>query len=124
MRHQWWRLVGGWADKSANLQSDLGIEPPIINARSETVTQLLSFRGALAKRWAIVPAEVFYDWGRPEGQLKQPFAIARAGGSPLALAGLWEGFKWASGEVTRTFCLLTTSSDRDMLSVHDRMPAS
>jgi putative SOS response-associated peptidase YedK len=40
----------------------------------------------------------------------------------LALAGLWEWFKWPSGEVTRTFCILTTTSNRDVDIVHDRMP--
>jgi len=64
-----------------------------------------------------------YGWRRPEGQPKQPFAIARADGSPLALAGLWEGFKGATGEVTRTFCILTTSSSQLMQTVHDWMSA-
>ena len=64
-----------------------------INARAETVAQLPTFRGAFAKRRAVVVVEAFYEWRRPEGQPKQPFAIARADGSPLALAVLWEGFK-------------------------------
>ncbi|NPD66304.1 SOS response-associated peptidase (plasmid) [Lichenicola cladoniae] len=93
-----------------------------INARAETVAQLPTFRGAFAKRRAIVVMEAFYEWRRPEKQPKQPFAIARADGSPLALAGLWEGFKEASGEIIRTFCLLTTSSNELMGTVHDRMP--
>lgn len=93
-----------------------------INARAETVAQLPTFRGAFAKRRAIVVMEAFYEWRRPEKQPKQPFAIARADGSPLALAGLWEGFKGASGEVIRTFCLLTTSSNQLMGTIHDRMP--
>ena len=93
-----------------------------INARAETVAQLPTFRGAFAKRRAIVVMEAFYEWRRPEKQPKQPFAIARADGSPLGLAGLWEGFKGASGEVIRTFCLLTTSSNQLMGTIHDRMP--
>jgi putative SOS response-associated peptidase YedK len=76
--------------------------------------------GAFAKRRAIVPVEAFFEWRRPEREPKQPFAIARADGSPLALAGLWEGYRRPSGEVTGTFCILTTSSNRDMLNVHDR----
>lgn len=79
--------------------------------------------GRLAKRRTIVVIEALYGLRRPEGQPKQPFAIARADGSPLALAGLWEGFKGATGEVTRTLCILTTSSSRLMQTVHDWMSA-
>jgi putative SOS response-associated peptidase YedK len=84
--------------------------------------QLRTFRGKFAKRRAIVPIVAFFKCRRSEGRPKQPLVIARADGSPPALAGLWEGYKWASGKVTRTFCILTTSSHRDMQSVHDRMP--
>ena len=66
--------------------------------------------------------EAFYEWRRREGAPKQPFAIGRADGTPLALAGLWEGWKGADGEVVRSFCILTTVGSAVMLSVHDRMP--
>ena len=32
-----------------------------------------------------------------------------------------EGYRWASGEVTRRFCILTTTSNQDIQHVHDRM---
>ena len=47
------------------------------------------FRGALANRRGIVPADAFYEWQAIEGG-KQPHAIARQDGKPLAFAGLWE----------------------------------
>jgi putative SOS response-associated peptidase YedK len=74
------------------------------------------------KRRAIVPIPTFYEWRRREGAPKQPVAIARADGSPLALAGLWESCRCAGGEMTWKFCILTTTSTRDMDIVHDRMP--
>ena len=40
----------------------------------------------------------------------------------MAFAGLWEGFRWPSGEVTRTFCIITTSANEVMQPIHDRMP--
>ena len=110
-----WGLLPSWT------KDPKGAQRPI-NARSETVAKLPSFRGAYAKRRAIVPAHVFYEWKREPGQPKLPFAIARADGSPLALAGLWEGFKGADGEVVRTFCLLTTAANQPLQAVHHRMP--
>ncbi len=76
------------------------------------MAKLPTFRDAYAKRRAIVPVQAFYEWKREPDQPKVPFAIARADGSPLALAGLWEGWKGADGEVVRTFCLLTTEANR------------
>ena len=35
----------------------------------------------------------FYEWKAIEGG-KQPYAIARQDGQPMAFAGLWEGFRW------------------------------
>ncbi|MDQ2802251.1 MAG: SOS response-associated peptidase [Pseudomonadota bacterium] len=107
-----WGLLPSWTKDPAHAKRP-------INARSETVAQLPTFRGAFAKRRAIIPMRAFYEWRRREGQPKQPFAIARADGSPLALAGLWEGFKSASGEVTRTFAILTTTANRPMRDLHD-----
>ena len=107
-----WGLLPGWTKDAATAR-----RPG--NARSETVAKLPSFRGAYAKRRAIVPVEAFYEWRRRDGQSKQPFASARADGSPLALAGLWEDYRWPSGEVTRTFSVFATTANRLMRSVHD-----
>lgn len=46
---------------------------------------------AFATRRCIVPAAAFYEW-RKIGK-KQPFAFARQDGQPIALAGLWEGWR-------------------------------
>jgi putative SOS response-associated peptidase YedK len=40
----------------------------------------------------------------------------------MAFAGLWERFRRPSGEVTRTFTIITTSANADMAGLHDRMP--
>ena len=57
-----------------------------------------------------------------DGITKQPIAIARCDGEPLAFAGLWEGYRWPSGETTRTFCIITTEPNALMVPIHDRMP--
>ena len=92
-----------------------------INAKSETIATSGMFRGALAARRCVVPADAFYEWkAMPDG--KQPYAIARADGAPLAFAGLWEGWRDPAGEVLRTFTIATTAANDDMAALHDRMP--
>ncbi len=92
-----------------------------INARSETVASSGLFRGALAVRRCLVPADAFYEWRTtPAG--KQPYAIARQDRTPLAFAGLWEGWRSALGETLRTFTILTTAANGAMSALHDRMP--
>ena len=92
------------------------------NARADTVAKLPSFRGAFAARRCIVPADAFYEWKR-DGKLKQPFAFARADGALLALGGIWESWTDpASGDVTRSFAIVTTDANGTMAPIHDRMP--
>ena len=92
-----------------------------INARAETVAGSSIFRAAFAKRRCIVPADAFYEW-QTVASGKQPYAIARADGAPLALAGLWEGWRDPNGEVLRTFTILTTVANQDLAWLHKRMP--
>ncbi|MFK8253266.1 SOS response-associated peptidase [Ancylobacter terrae] len=111
-----WGLVPVWS-------SDLKIAWKTINARAETVATTPAFRGAWkARRRCIVPVDGFYEWRR-EGKQKQPFMIARKDGKPLALAGLWEGWRDPqSGEWLRTFTILTCDASPFMAPLHDRMP--
>lgn len=45
-----------------------------------------------------------------------------ADGAPLVFAGLWEGWRSPTGEVLRTFAILTTVANGIMSSLHGRMP--
>ncbi|MFG1284252.1 SOS response-associated peptidase [Xanthobacter autotrophicus] len=95
----------------------------LINARAETAPEKLSFRAAWrARRRCIVPADGFYEWVRAPGH-RQPFFISRSDGRPMALAGLWEGWKDpATGQWLRTFTILTTAADSKLRPLHERMP--
>jgi putative SOS response-associated peptidase YedK len=92
-----------------------------MNARAETVASSGMFRGALASRRCLVPADAFYEW-RAMADGKQPYAIARADGEPLAFAGLWEGWRDPAGQVFRTFTIITTAANAEMSRLHSRMP--
>lgn len=53
---------------------------------------------------------------------KQPFFIHPSAGAFLALAGIWECNESRNGEIAESFAILTTTPNRVMAAVHDRMP--
>lgn len=108
-----WGLLPYWTADPAKARRP-------INARAETVAASGMFKGAFAARRCIVPASAFYEWRK--NTPKQPFAVTRQDGQPIAMAGLWEGYRWPSGEVTRSFTIITTPANALMRSIHDRMP--
>ncbi len=110
-----WGLVPHWAP-------DLKTGGRMFNARAETLTTSPAFRDAFKRRRCLVPVDSFYEWKR-EGSIRQPYNIARADGRPLALAGLWAGWKDPDADaVVRTFTIVTTSPNEAVADLHDRMP--
>jgi putative SOS response-associated peptidase YedK len=109
-----WGLVPHWAKDPKSVRQP-------INARAETVATAPMFRDALARRRCLVPADVFYEWQAIDGA-KQPYAIARADGQPMAFAGLWEGWRGADGTVLRSFTIVTTNANSVLRPIHERMP--
>ncbi|MEA2538282.1 MAG: hypothetical protein QOF11_2516 [Chloroflexota bacterium] len=94
-----------------------------INARAETVASSGAFRDSFRRRRCIVPADGFYEWQR-DGSTRRPYFIHRGDGAPLALAGLWSGWRDPETEtVRRTFTIITTGPNRALAGLHDRMPA-
>lgn len=93
-----------------------------INARAETIDKTPMYRAAFEKRRCLVVAHAFYEW-RKEGKHKQPFAIAKANGEPLAFAAVWENWlDKATGEWVRSVAIVTTEASPGLRPVHDRMP--
>jgi putative SOS response-associated peptidase YedK len=110
-----WGLIPHWAD-SAKVGSRM------FNARAETLTTSPAFRDALRRKRCLVPVDGFYEWKR-EGRRRQPFLIAASDGRPLALAGLWSGWRDpAADRVIRTFTIVTAGPNDQVADLHDRMP--
>jgi putative SOS response-associated peptidase YedK len=110
-----WGLIPHWA-------TDPAIASRHINARAETLATSHTFRDSFARRRCIVPADGFYEWRRGDGR-PQPYYIRRADAAPLGLAGLWSGWRDPStGEVRRTFTIVTTQANEAVAPLHDRMP--
>lgn len=110
-----WGLIPKWAKsiKDAARYS-------LINARVEEILEKRTYKDAYIKRRCIVPLTGFFEWKRTEEQ-KTPFAIHGQENEILSFAGIWE--KWDDGEnEIHSFSLLTTSANKFMSKIHDRMP--
>ena len=110
-----WGLIPHWAE-------DARIASRTFNARAESVATMPAFRESFRRRRCLVPVDGFYEWRR-EGTARRPYRIFRADGRPLALAGLWSGWRNPdTDEVRRTFTIVTTTPNAVVASLHDRMP--
>ncbi len=111
-----WGLIPSWV-KNPNEFSTL------INARGETAAEKPSFRAAMKYRRCLIAADGFFEWTGPKGK-KRPFHIRRADADedPIGLAGLWEHWQGADGAEIVSATILTTSANREVAPLHDRMP--
>lgn len=117
-----WGLIPRWTKDGQGAKK---IQAMTLNARRETVFEKPSFRDAIAKRRALLPVNGFVEW-RHEGTIKQPHYVRIPSGSVFTMGCLWED--WTnpeSGEVHRTFSIVTTDANLLMSHVHNskhRMP--
>lgn len=108
-----WGLVPPWSEGPR-------AGHPMINARAETAHARPAFRGALARRRCLLPADGFYEWHRAAGRTVPHFIRPRDTG-PFAFAGLWEAWR-GDGETLESVAILTTAANALVAPVHDRMP--
>ena len=109
-----WGLIPHWA-------KDPSIAMSTINAKSETAATKPAFRDPLKFRRCLIPADGFYEWKR-KVRAKQPFCFEIKDGELFAFAGLWDGWKDASGNWIKTCSILTTTPNALTATIHDRMP--
>ena len=105
-----WGLVPYWA-------KDIKIGFSTINAMAETVDMKPVFREAFKRRRCLVPIEAFYEWKKIGPKEKQPYAIALADRSIMALAGLWETWRASAQETIRSFTIITSRRQRSDVTV-------
>jgi len=109
-----WGLIPHWAKEPSIATSTL-------NAKSETAATKPAFRDPLKFRRCLIPADGFYEWKRTV-KAKQPFCFEIKDGELFAFAGLWDGWKDASGNWIKTCSILTTTPNALTATIHDRMP--
>lgn len=97
----------------------------IVNARSETVATNGLFKHAYQQRRALMPIDGFFEWKDifGTGKDKQPYAIALKSGEPFALAAICDDWRDPkTGELVKTFTVLTCEPNEMMATIHNRMP--
>ena len=108
-----WGLIPFWA-------KDPAIGNRMINAKAETLSEKSSFRNAFRTKRCLVPSDGFFEWKKDRD--KTPYRITLNDGSPFAMAGLWDRWVSADGEIIHSFTIITTSPNELMATIHDRMP--
>lgn len=101
-----WGLLPEWARDPLSA-------PRPFNARSETVAEKASFRGAWRHRRCLLPADGFLEKG---------WLIRRLDRQPFWLAGLWDRWIGPDGSELESCCVLTTSPNALVQPLHQRMP--
>jgi putative SOS response-associated peptidase YedK len=115
-----WGLVPSFA-------TDPKAGPPLFNARSEDVAQTASFRNAVAKRRAVIPASGYYEWQLVDGA-KVPQFVSLPGDELLLFAGLYEWWRnpaaadGAADKWLLSTTILTRASAAGLADIHERMP--
>lgn len=111
-----WGLLPFWA-------KDPKIASRMINARSETLAEKPSFRGAYKYRRCLILADGFYEWQAGAGQkTKTPHFIFMKSRQLFALAGLWEDWQAPDGSQMKTCTIITTQPNDVVAPIHKRMP--
>jgi putative SOS response-associated peptidase YedK len=110
-----WGLVPSWV-KDPRKFSLLHV------ARGETVNEKPAFKNAMKRRRCLVPADGFYEWTET-GKRKRPFFVRARSAGPIAFAGLWEAWMGPNGEEIESVAIITTSANRALGAVYERMPA-
>lgn len=114
-----WSLVPGWS-------RELKLKFPTFNARSESVAQKPTFRDAVKRSRALVPASGYFEW-HTVGSSKTPHFV-RAEDGPLMFAGLfswWRDRSKADDDESRwvlTATILTMDAPPRLAELHPRTP--
>jgi len=117
-----WGLIPAW---SRDRQEAEKIRKGTYNARSETLHEKPSFRGALNRGRCLIIARGFFEW-QLANQNRIPWYISLKNGAPFAFAGLCDTWKDPySGEILKSCSIITTKANPMMERIHNtkkRMP--
>lgn len=102
----------------------MALAPPGRSTRGESLATSRMFRDAFGKQRCLIPVGNFYEWQSVPGRKhRQPYAVARRDGAPMALAGVWEERSDPdTGVQLRTFAIVTTRANDEMSDIQHRMP--
>lgn len=118
-----WGLIPHW---TRNAEQARSIAVKTLNARSETIDSLPSFRSSVISQRCLVVADGFFEPHSHAG-VSYPFYIRHRDHEMLTLGGLYAEWRSASSpEPVRTFTIVTMSAVGPLAEIHSsrlRMPA-
>lgn len=114
-----WGLIPTWS-------TDDSIKQYTLNARIETLDEKPSFKHHATHRCLIL-ADGFYEWQwlDSKGKQKQKYEIGIQNNELFAFAGIWSEWFNATGELVKTYSIVTTEAQGIMRDIHNsklRMP--
>ena len=92
---------------------------PLINAKSETIDKLHTWKDSVQHRRCIIPTSGFYEWMHLSNKEKIQYKFNDVKQENTYLAGIYKTF---SDEKISRFSIVTTQANESMKDVHDRMP--
>lgn len=94
-----------------------------INCRDDSLFEGRGMWNALkGKNRCVVVARGFYEWLK-KGKDKQPYFTSRKDGKLMCFAALYDSVKYEDAEKKLwTYTIITTSSNKQLSFLHDRMP--
>ncbi|KAG0646214.1 peptidase [Hyphodiscus hymeniophilus] len=115
-----WGLIPFWTKRNP----DYGSMMKTMNCRDDS---LIENRGMWTtmkqKKRCIVVCQGFYEWLKKGPKEKVPHYIKRKDGQLMCMAGLWDCVQYEGvEEKTWTYTIITTSSNKQLHFLHDRMP--
>lgn len=114
-----WGLIPHWTKR----KPDYGSMMKTINARDDSLANTGGMWATMkTRKRCIVIAEGFFEWYKKDGgRTKIPHYIKRKDGQLMLFAGLWDVASW-DGERVSSYTIITTSSNKQLGWLHDRMP--
>ena len=91
-----------------------GVKRLLINARSESAEDKLTFQGLMRTQRCLIPADGFYEWDTQ----KQPHTYRERQGHKMYFAGLYR----QEGDGNLHFVILPRAANPLIAAVHPRMP--
>ena len=114
IEHMRWGLIPSWA-------KDKAIGAKMINARGETLLEKPSFKNLVISKRCIVITDGYFEWHNI-GTVKTPYYFHDPKKRILPMAGLWDEWKSANGELMKTYTVITTTPKPEYAHIHNRKP--
>lgn len=117
-----WGLIPSFCQ---NILAANDMKTKTLNAKSETIFALPSFKNSIQEKRCLILVDGFYEW-RTVGKQKYPYYIHLKNNEPFAFGGIYND--WVNkdtGEIINAFSIITTPANPLLAKIHNvklRMP--